>query len=105
MGLIDFPDPVSMFEGAATAKLEREVVNSIMSATYSAWISFVWRSGSAKWADWSGEGQAMKDAATVMYLSLRDLEQKQFLTLTVPKDLLAADNLSKFQTETQEKTK
>ncbi len=103
MGLIDFPDPVSMFEGAATAKLEREVVNSVMSAAYSAWISFVWRSGAAKWADWTGEGQAMKDAATAMYLSLRDLEDKKFLTLTVPQDLLDPNNLARFQTE--EKTK
>lgn len=103
MGLIDLPDPISMLEGAATAKLEREVINSVISAAYSAWISAMWRSGSAKWADWTGEGQAMKDAATAMYLSLRDLEQKKFLTLTVPKDLLDADNLSRFQTE--EKTK
>ena len=103
MGLIDFPDPVSMFEGASNAKLEREVINSIISAAYSAWISFVWRSGSTKWAMWTGEGQAMKDAATSMYLSLRDLEQKKFLCLTVPQDLLDADNLSRFQTE--EKTK
>jgi hypothetical protein len=103
MGLIDFPDPVSMFEGAATAKLEREVVNSVMSAAYSAWISFVWRSGAAKWADWTGEGQAMKDAATSMYLSLRNLEDKKFLTLTGPQDLLDSNNLARFQTE--EKTK
>lgn len=99
MGLIDFPDPVSMFEGAANAKLEREVVNSLMSAAYSSWITFMWSSGAAKWADWSGEGQAMRDAATSAYLSLRDLERKNFLTLTVPKDLLGADNLSRFQTE------
>lgn len=99
MGFIDFPDPVSMLEGAATAKLEREVINSIMSAAYSAWISFMWRSGSAKWADWSGEGQAMKDAATTAYLSLRELEKKNFLTLTVPQDLLAPDNLARFETE------
>jgi hypothetical protein len=103
MGLVDFPDPISMFEGASNAKLEREVINSIMSAAYSSWISFMWRSGSAKWADWTGEGQAMKDAATVAYLSLRELEKKQFLCLTVPKELMAADNLSRFQTE--EKTK
>ena len=101
MGLIDFPDPVSMFEGGANAKLEREVVNSVMSAAYSAWISFVWRSGASKWADWTGEGQAMKDASTAMYLSLRDLEDKKFLKLTVPKDLLDADNLSRFITESK----
>lgn len=103
MGLIDFPDPVSMFEGAKTANLDREIINSLVSAAYSAWISAMWRSGSAKWADWSGEGQALKDAATAVYLSLRELEKKNFLSLTVPKDLLDADNLSRFQTETQSK--
>lgn len=99
MGLIDFPDPVSMFEGAKTANLERQVVNSVMSAMYSSWICFVWRSGSAKWANWTGEGQAMKDAATAMYLSLRELESKNFLSLTVPEDMLDPNNISKFQTE------
>ena len=103
MGLIDFPDPVSMFEGAKTANLERQVVNSVMSAMYSSWISFVWRSGSAKWADWTGEGQAMKDAATAMYLSLRELEAKNFLSLTVPADMLKPENISKFQTEEMKK--
>jgi hypothetical protein len=103
MDLIGFPDPVSMFEKAKSANLEREIVNSVVSAAYSAWISAMWRSGSAKWALWAGEGQAMKDAATAVYLSLRELEQKNFLTLTVPTDLLAADNLSRFQTEYQEK--
>jgi hypothetical protein len=99
MGLIDFPDPVSMFESAKNAGLEREAANSFVSASYSAWISFVWRSGSSKWALWAGEGQAMKDAATSMYLSLSKMEAKGFLVLTVPQDLLAADNLSKFQSE------
>jgi len=99
MGFIDLPDPVSMFEGAKTAGLEREIVNALVSSAYSAWISAMWRSGSAKWAQITGEGQALKDAATAVYLSLRALEQKQFLTLTVPKDLLDADNLSRFQTE------
>jgi hypothetical protein len=103
MGLLDFPDPVAMFEGAANAKLEREVVNSLVSAAYSAWISAMWRSGGAKWAQWTGEGQAMKDAATEMYLSLATLEKKGFLSLTVPKELLGADNLSRFQTEFQSK--
>ena len=103
MDFIGIPDPVSMMEAAANGKLERELVNSLVSSSYSALISFLWRSGSSKWAIWTGEGQGMKDAATALYLSLRELEQKQFLTLTVPKDLLDADNLSKFQTE--EKTK
>jgi hypothetical protein len=103
MNLIGIPDPVSMFEAAANGKLERAEVNALVSAAYSASITAMWRSGSAKWADWTGEGQALKDAATAMYLSLSTLEAKNFLTLTVPKDLLDAANLSRFQTE--EKTK
>ncbi len=103
MGLIDFPDPVGMFEGAKNANLERDEINALVSCAYSAWISAMWRSGSAKWADWTGEGQAMKDAATAMYLSLQQLEKKNFLTLTIPKDLLDPNNLARFQTE--EKTK
>jgi hypothetical protein len=103
MGLFTIPDPVSMFESAKNAGLEREVANALVSATLSAAITGMWRSGSAKWADWTGEGQALKDAATVMYLSLRNLERQNFLTLTVPKDLEDADNLSRFQTEHQEK--
>lgn len=99
MGLFSLPDPVSMFESAKTAGLEREVANALVSATLSAAISGMWRSGEAKWADWSGEGQALKDAATAMYLSLRNLEAKKFLSLTVPSDLLDAKNLSRFQTE------
>ena len=75
----------------------------MVSAAYSAWISAMWRSGSAKWVVITGEGQALKDAATAVYLSLRDLERKGFLTLTVPQDMLAADNLSRFQTESVEK--
>ncbi|MGH9505219.1 MAG: hypothetical protein ACRD20_20390 [Terriglobales bacterium] len=103
MGLIDLPDPVSMFESAKNAGLERKEINALVSAAYSAVISFLWRSGSAKWAVWTGEGQGMKDAATAMYLSLSNLESKNFLTLTVPADLLDPNNLSKFQTESQEK--
>jgi len=99
MGLITLPDPVSMFEAGKTAGLERQIVNAFVSAAYSAWITLTWRSGSAKWALWMGEGQAMRDAATAMYLSLTSLEAKNFLTLTVPQDLLNADNLSKFQTQ------
>jgi len=69
-----------------------------VSMLYSAQITFMWRSGSSKWALWAGEGKALQDAATAMYLSLQSLEAKNFLTLTVPQDMLAADNLSKFET-------
>jgi hypothetical protein len=103
VALISLPDPVSILEAAENAKLEREVVHALVSAEYSALIAFVWRAGSSKLAAALGIGQAMRDAATVRYLSLRELEKKNFLTLTVPQDLLAADNLSKFQTECQSK--
>ena len=103
MALISLPDPVSILEAAENAKLEREVVNALVSAEYSALIAFVWRAGSSKLAAALGIGEAMRDAATVRYLSLRELEKKGFLALTVPKDLLGADNLARFQTEYQSK--
>ena len=99
MGLIDFPNPGDWFNSFKEGTLERQAANSILSAMYSSYIAGLWRSGAAKWADWSGEGQALKDMATVTYLSLRELESEHFLTLAVPKDLLDADNLSRFQTE------
>jgi hypothetical protein len=103
MGLFSLPDPVGIFESAKTSGLERDIANSFVSATYSAWISGMWRSGEAKWAAFTGEGQALKDAATAMYLSLTDLEKKGFLVLTVPTDMLTPANLSRFQTEKQTK--
>jgi hypothetical protein len=99
MGLITIPDPVSIYESAKNAGLERQAANSFISVMYSAWISLMWRSGTSKWAVWTGEGQAMQDAATAAYLSLQNLETKNFLVLTVPKDLLNPNNLAKFQSE------
>jgi len=98
MGLISIPDPVSIFEGVKNAGLERDVANALVSSAYSAWITAMWRSGSSKWAQLVGEGQALKDAATAMYLSLEVLQKKNFLTLTVPTDMLQQD-LSRFQTQ------
>src|SRR6267378_2942724 len=103
MGLIDFPNPVSWYTGAKQAGLERDEINAFVSMAYSAWLSFTWRSGNARWAIWSGEGKAMQDAATAGFLSLQALQKKGFLTLAVPSDMLEAANLSKFIT--QEKTK
>ena len=99
MSLLDFPNPVSWYESAKNAGLERDEVNAFVSMYYSAQIAFLWRSGNSKWAQWIGEGKALQDAATATYLSLRALQKKGFLTLTVPSDLLDASNLSKFQTE------
>jgi hypothetical protein len=99
MGLLEFPNPVGWYESAKTAGLEREEINAFVSMLYSAQIAFLWRSGSSKWAQWIGEGKALQDAATAMYLSLEALQKKGFLTLTVPSDLRDADNLSKFVTE------
>jgi hypothetical protein len=104
MGLLEFPNPVGWYEGAKNAQLQRDEINAFVSMAYSAQISFLWRSGSSKWAQWLGEGKALQDAATAMYLTLSRLESNKFLTLTVPQDLLSADNLSKFQTEYKEKT-
>src|SRR6266498_1652115 len=98
MPLLEFPNPVGWYESAKNAGLARDEVNAFVSALYSAQISFLWRSGSSKWALWMGEGQALKDAATAIYLSLQSLEKKNFLVLTVPQDLLDADNLSRFIT-------
>lgn len=97
-GFLSAPDPVSIFESAKTAGLERQAANSAFSAAYSAWLAFTWRAGDSTIAKFLGVGQALKDAALAAYLSLRELERKNFLTLTVPKDLLDADQ-SRFQTE------
>ncbi len=99
MALLEFPNPVAWFESAANAKLERAEVNAFVSMLYSAQISFLWRSGSSKWAQYLGEGKALQDTATAMYLTLSRMQTKDFLVLTVPQDLLSPDNLSKFQTE------
>lgn len=107
MNLLQFPDPVAWYSGAKQAGLERDEINAFVSMLYSAQISFLWRSGKARWAVWAGEGQAIQDAATAMFLSLEALQKKGFLTLAVPSDMLEAANLSKFITQsvTQEKTK
>lgn len=103
--MFDIPDPVSMYESAKNAGLEREIADAMVSSTLSAAITGMWRSGTAKWADWTGEGPALKDAATVMYLTLKNQPKTQFLVLTVPQDLLNPDNLSRFQTEFKENKK
>ena len=103
MALLEFPNPVGWYESGKNAGLGRDELNAFVSMLYSAQISFLWRSGSAKWAQWIGEGKALMDAATAMYLSLESLEKKGFLTLTVPSDLLAADNLARFKTTYKEK--
>ena len=99
MGLLDFPNPGDWFNSFKMGDEERKAVNMVMSAAYSSYISGLWSEGASKWFVLSGTGQGMKDAATAAYLSLRELETKGMLTLTVPKDLLDADNLARFQTE------
>lgn len=96
MDLIGF-DPVDWVESAANGKLEREAVDAAFSAAASAQITLLWSLGQRKWLGVLG------DVATAAYLSLQRLEGKGFLTLTVPKGLLAADNLARFQTEYQSK--
>jgi hypothetical protein len=96
MSLFQIPDPVSIYESAKTSGLERQAADAFVSALYSAEISFLWRLGSK---NWFGLGQACQDMATAQYLTLSKSETKGFLKLTVPTDMLEADNLSKFQTE------
>jgi len=103
MALFNLPDPVSMYENAKNSGLERKEIDALVSAAYSAAISFMWASGDSKWAVWTGEAQGLKDAATAMYLTLSKEETKNFLTLTVPQKLLDANNLSRFQTEWKSK--
>lgn len=97
MDLVEF-NPVGWYESAKNAGLERDAANAFVSALCSAQISFLWRSGASKWAQYIGEGRALQDAATVMYLTLEQLQKKGFLTLSIPLDLLEAGNLSRFQT-------
>ena len=94
---------MAWYESARNAGLERDEVNAFVSMLYSAQIAFLWRSGSSKFAQYIGEGKALQDAATAMYLSLQALQKKNFLTLSLPTDMLEAANLSKFTTETKTK--
>ena len=96
MGLIDFPSPVAWITSLKDDNQKRELINATMSALYSAQITLLWETGRRKlW----GEGPALQRTATSMYLTLSTLEKKGLITLTVPKDLLDANNLSQFQTE------
>lgn len=97
LNLINFPDPIAWYTGAKQAGLERDEINAFVSMAYSAWLSFTWRSGTARWVTWAGEGKALQDAATAAYLSLESLQKKNFITLAVPSDLLDAANVSRFQ--------
>lgn len=97
MGLLDFPNPTEWITGVKDDDQKRALINSAASAAYSAWITFMWRSGGSKWAQYFGEGKALQDCATAAYVTLSQLERKGFLTLTVPNDLRA--NMSNFVTE------
>lgn len=97
MGLFDFPNPMGWIEGAKDAGFERETVNAILSAAFSAWIGGMWSLGQRKFFGFAA------DAATGAYLSLRELESKGLLTLTMPQAMLEAENLSRFQTEMKRK--
>jgi|SRR5208283_530672 len=99
MAIFEFPNPGDWINSFKMGSLEREAANAAMSAAYSSYISGLWSEGASKWFSATGTGQGLKDAATAAYLSLQVLEAKGFLVLTVPKDLLDANNLSRFQSE------
>jgi hypothetical protein len=99
VAIFEFPNPGDWVNSFKMGSLEREAANAAMSAAYSSYISGMWSEGNSKIFASLGAGQGLKDAATAAYLSLNVLEAKGFLTLTVPKELLDANNLSRFQTE------
>lgn len=96
MGIFDAPDPISWYEGAKNSGLERKEIDAFVSSQYSGLISFMWRLGARNLL---GLGPALRDYATSVYLTLQKKETKNFLTLTVHKELLDPNNLSQFQTE------
>src|SRR5215472_3969298 len=95
MGLIDF-NPVAWAESAKNAGLERDEIKAAASSAYSFFLNLVWRGAESRIVQWLGLGSGLKDAATALYLTLRD---KPFVDLTVPQDMLVAANLSRFQTK------
>lgn len=101
MDLIGF-NPVSWFESAKSANMGREEVNALVSAAYSTILTFMWEQGAAM-PFWKAEGKALQRAAVAQYLTLNSLESRNFLTLTLPKDMLNPDILSQFQTESKSK--
>lgn len=98
VALISIPDPVSIYESAKNAGLERQAADAFVSAAYSGWIAFLWRLGAKRLF---GLGPALRDAATAQYLTLARMETKGFLTVTMPRDLLDAANGARFETEWQ----
>ena len=98
---LSFPNPVSWFESAASGKIERDTLKSILSAAYSNYITFLFETGRRKlW----GEGAALQATARVTYLCLQPMVAKGLLSLSVPSDLLDPDQLSKFESEFNQKT-
>lgn len=97
MALLEFPDVVGMFEAAKNAGLEREAANALVSAACSGYLTFLWETGKRKWL--GSEGQALQRTAIATYLTLSQMESKNFLTLTIPKDMLDPDLMSQFQSE------
>jgi hypothetical protein len=96
VALFDFPNPVAWFESAATGKIERETLKTLLSSAYSTYITVLFETGRKKlW----GEGAALQQTARATYLSLQPMVNKGELVLTVPRDLLDPDALSKFQSE------
>lgn len=88
-----FPDPLS---DALVAKLESHLANAIASSQLSGWVTFLWTLGKKNLL---GFGPAFQAMATAQLQSLRQLETKGFLVLTVPNEMLAPENLAKYQTE------
>ncbi len=92
MGLLEF-NPVDWYESAKNGGLERKAADALVSSVFSAVISGLWSLGQKKFFGF------LAVSATAMYLTLTRMESKNFLTLTVPKDMLTAENKSNFIAE------
>lgn len=100
MGLISLPDPVSMFESAKNAGLEREIVEDILGQMYSDYLTTRWT-----WRTVPIVGAGISAGAYATYVSLKNgrLFADGRLRLTVPKSMLDPDLLSQYETEWKQK--
>ncbi len=97
--MFGLPDPLADILGN---KLEKNIAKTLLSATYSASITGLWSSKQSRLAQWLGIGQADRDVATSIYLSLQPMVESGDIVLTVPRELLDPNNLARFQSELKE---
>jgi hypothetical protein len=94
--MFNLPDPVSMFETAKNAGLEREVALDFIGTAYSSFLNLLWGLQKVPVV-----GGAFKAQALGTFFSLRNsqLYQEGKIKLTVKKEMLDPDLLSQYETE------